>query len=79
MDALSRAYKDVKKSNPTVTTKLPVQAFVTDAADMQAIGIESLVFGPGDWKYAPDESISIQDMHDAAQIYLNTAYELPLR
>ncbi len=79
MDALSRAYKDVKKSNPTVTTKLPVQAFVTDAADMQAIGIESLVFGPGDWKYAPDESISIQDMRDAAQIYLNTAYELPLR
>jgi acetylornithine deacetylase/succinyl-diaminopimelate desuccinylase-like protein len=46
---------------------------------MSAIGLEALVFGPGDWKYLPDEFISIKDMGDAAQIYLNTAYELPLR
>ena len=69
----------VRGMKPILTTAMPNQAFVTDAADMQAGGLESLVFGPGDWKYVSDEYISIKDMHDAAQIYLNTAYELPLR
>jgi acetylornithine deacetylase/succinyl-diaminopimelate desuccinylase-like protein len=79
MTALSDSYKKVRGSEIEVTTKMPTQAFVTDTADMAAIGLESLVFGPGDWKYLPDEYISIKDMGDAAQIYLNTAYELPLR
>jgi len=79
MTALSDSYKKVRGSAIEVITKMPTQAFVTDTADMSAIGLESLVFGPGDWKYLPDEYISIKDMGDAAQIYLNTAYELPLR
>ena len=79
MSALERAYLGVRGMKPILTTAMPNQAFVTDAADMQAGGLESLVFGPGDWKYVSDEYISIKDMHDAAQIYLNTAYELPLR
>jgi len=79
MDAISGAYVKVRNAKPRVTTQMPNQAFVTDAADMAAVGLESLVFGPGDWKYAPDEFISIKDMTDAAQIYLNTLYELPLR
>ena len=79
MTALSDSYKKVRGSAIEVVTKMPTQAFVTDTADMSAIGLESLVFGPGDWKYLPDEYISIKDMGDAAQIYLNTAYELPLR
>ena len=79
MSSLERAYSGVRGVKPNLTTAMPNQAFVTDAADMQASGLESLVFGPGDWKYVSDEYISIKDMHDAAQIYLNTAYELPLR
>jgi acetylornithine deacetylase/succinyl-diaminopimelate desuccinylase-like protein len=79
MTALKNSYKKVRGSEIEVTTKMPTQAFVTDTADMSAIGLEALVFGPGDWKYLPDEFISIKDMGDAAQIYLNTAYELPLR
>ena len=79
MTALKNSYKKVRGSELEVTTKMPTQAFVTDTADMSAIGLEALVFGPGDWKYLPDEFISIKDMGDAAQIYLNTAYELPLR
>jgi acetylornithine deacetylase len=79
MTALSDSYKKVRGTAIEVVTKMPTQAFVTDTADMSAIGLESLVFGPGDWKYLPDEYISIKDMGDAAQIYLNTAYELPLR
>jgi acetylornithine deacetylase/succinyl-diaminopimelate desuccinylase-like protein len=58
---------------------MPTQAFVTDGADMASAGIETVVMGPGDWKYEPNEFISIKDMHDAALIYLQTAYELPLR
>jgi len=79
MTALSNSYKKVRGSEIEIITKMPTQAFVTDTADMSAIGLEALVFGPGDWKYLPDEFISIKDMGDAAQIYLNTAYELPLR
>lgn len=79
MTALGNSYKKVRGSEIEVITKMPTQAFVTDTADMSAIGLEALVFGPGDWKYLPDEFISIKDMGDAAQIYLNTAYELPLR
>ena len=79
MTALSNSYKKVRGSEIEVITKMPTQAFVTDTADMSAIGLEALVFGPGDWKYLPDEFISIKDMGDAAQIYLNTAYELPMR
>ena len=79
MTALSNSYKKIRGSEIEVITKMPTQAFVTDTADMSAIGLEALVFGPGDWKYLPDEFISIKDMGDAAQIYLNTAYELPMR
>jgi acetylornithine deacetylase/succinyl-diaminopimelate desuccinylase-like protein len=79
MTALGNSYKKVRGSEIEVITKMPTQAFVTDTADMSAIGLEALVFGPGDWKYLPDEFISIKDMGDAAQIYLNTAYELPMR
>ena len=70
---------DIRGQISPVSTAMPVQAFVTDAADMAAAGIESVVFGPGDWKYEPDESISIPDMVDAAKIYLATAFELPRR
>jgi succinyl-diaminopimelate desuccinylase len=79
MAALGSTFTKVTGVSPRITNEMPHQAFVTDAADMAAVGLESLVFGPGDWHYAPDEFISIKDMTDAAQIYLNTLYELPLR
>jgi acetylornithine deacetylase/succinyl-diaminopimelate desuccinylase-like protein len=79
MAALGSTFTKVTGVSPRITNEMPHQAFVTDAADMDAVGLESLVFGPGDWHYAPDEFISIKDMTDAAQIYLNTLYELPLR
>jgi hypothetical protein len=62
MTALSNSYKKVRGSEIEIITKMPTQAFVTDTADMSAIGLEALVFGPGDWKYLPDEFISIKDM-----------------
>jgi acetylornithine deacetylase/succinyl-diaminopimelate desuccinylase-like protein len=77
--ALQSVTASVRGEASPLSTSMPVQGFVTDAADMAAIGIESLVFGPGDWKYQPDEFISISDMVDAAKIYLGTAFQLPTR
>lgn len=79
ISAIDSASKKVRKTGIEISKSMPTQAFVTDGADMAAAGIETVVLGPGDWKYAPDEFISITDMHDAAEIYLQTAYELPLR
>ena len=77
--AIDGAFRKVRNQGAVISRALPTQAFVTDGADMAAAGLETVVLGPGDWKYAPDEFISITDMHDAALIYLQTAYELPLR
>ena len=77
--AIDGAFRKVRNHSVTISKAMPTQAFVTDGADMAAAGLETVVLGPGDWKYAPDEFISIKDMHDAARIYLQTAYELPLR
>jgi acetylornithine deacetylase/succinyl-diaminopimelate desuccinylase-like protein len=77
--AIDGAFRKVRNQSAEISKSMPTQAFVTDGADMAAAGLETVVLGPGDWKYAPDEFISITDMHDAALIYLQTAYELPLR
>ena len=52
------------------------QSFVTDAVDMAQAGIETLVYGPAAWHYAPDEYIDIDEMTDAARVYLATAARL---
>jgi acetylornithine deacetylase len=76
LEALGSAHERVRGSAPVVTSRLPGQAFVTDAADMQALGVETLVYGPCDWFYAPDESVPVEDLADAARVYLETALAL---
>jgi len=79
IQALNSSFQKVRGHAVEISRAMPTQAFVTDGADMAAAGLETVVMGPGDWKYAPDEFISIKDMHDAARIYAQTAFELPLR
>ncbi len=43
---------------------------------MQAAGIESVVYGPAEWHYAPDEFIDVDEMADAARVYLAAAIHL---
>jgi acetylornithine deacetylase/succinyl-diaminopimelate desuccinylase-like protein len=76
VDALSAAHARIRGSAPTITSRLPGQAFVTDAADMQALGVETLVYGPCDWHYVPDESVAVDELVDAARVYLATALAL---
>jgi acetylornithine deacetylase/succinyl-diaminopimelate desuccinylase-like protein len=76
VDALAGAHRDVCGKEAQLTSRLPGQAFVTDAADMSAAGIETVVYGPADWKFAPDESVEIDELVDAAKVYLGTAMRL---
>jgi acetylornithine deacetylase/succinyl-diaminopimelate desuccinylase-like protein len=76
IDSLVEVHTLVRGTAPQITSRLPGQAFVTDAADMVAAGIPSVVYGPADWHYAPDEFIDIDEMTDAARIYLGTAIAL---
>ncbi len=75
-DALSGAHRAVRGSAPGVDVDPGSRRFVTDATDLQAAGIESLVYGPSAWHLGPDEAIEIAEMTDAARVYLVTAARL---
>jgi acetylornithine deacetylase/succinyl-diaminopimelate desuccinylase-like protein len=75
-DALSAAHRQVRGADVDVDVDSAAQTFVTDAVDMAVAGIETLIYGPGAWHYVPDESIEIDEMADAARVYLATAGQL---
>jgi acetylornithine deacetylase/succinyl-diaminopimelate desuccinylase-like protein len=75
-DALRAGHRDVYGAEPAVNAEKAAQSFVTDAVDMAHAGIETLIYGPGSWHFAPDEYIEIDEMARAAQVYLATAYRL---
>ena len=76
IDALRLAHRLVRKGELRVNVDRGCQAFVTDAVDMQAAGIESVVYGPAEWHFAPDEFVSVEEMSDAARVYLAAAAHL---
>jgi acetylornithine deacetylase/succinyl-diaminopimelate desuccinylase-like protein len=76
IDALRVAHRLVRKAELRTNVDQGCQAFVTDAVDMQAAGIESVVYGPAEWHYAPDEFIDVAEMADAARVYLAAAIHL---
>ena len=76
MEALSAAHLRVRGEPVGVNVDTAAQCFVTDAVDMLQAGIETLVYGPAAWHYEPDEFIEIDEMVDAAKVYLATAANL---
>ena len=76
VDALRAAHRLVRKDALRVNADQGCQAFVTDAVDMLAAGIESVVYGPAEWHFAPDEFIDVDEMADAARVYLAAAFSL---
>ena len=76
MDALSAGHQQVRGHPVQVNVDTAAQTFVTDAVDMAVGGVETLIYGPGAWHYAPDEYIDIDEMVDAARVYLATAANL---
>jgi len=75
-DALSAGHRAIYGSDPAVNAERAAQSFVTDAVDMAQAGVETLIYGPGSWHFAPDEYIDVDEMAKAAHVYLATAYQL---
>ena len=73
IDAISAAQTAIVGHSPRVTNELPGQAFVTDAADLAAAGLETVVYGVGAWYYAPDEWVWIDHLAGSARVYLAVA------
>ena len=73
IDAISAAQAAIVGHVPRVTNELPGQAFVTDAADLVAAGLETVVYGVGAWYYAPDEWVWIDHLAGSARVYLAVA------
>ena len=76
VDAIAAAHKAVTGAAPRITNDLPGQAFVTDAAALSEAGLATVVYGAGDWHYAPDEWVSVQELADSARVYLAVAMTL---
>lgn len=76
VETLASVHTAVRGEAPRITSELPGQAFVTDAADMAAAGLESVVYGVGDWHHAPNQFVEVQDLVDSARIYLAMALSL---
>ncbi|HEV7762636.1 MAG TPA: M20/M25/M40 family metallo-hydrolase [Acidimicrobiales bacterium] len=73
VDAITAAHAATRGAPPRITNELPGQAFVTDAADMAAAGLDTVVYGVGEWHHAPDEWIDVDELADSARVYLAVA------
>jgi acetylornithine deacetylase/succinyl-diaminopimelate desuccinylase-like protein len=71
--ALSSAHSLVRGAPPAFASGLEQHAFVTDAPDLARAGITTVGYGPGPWRYQPDEWIELDQLLDAPRIYLATA------
>jgi acetylornithine deacetylase/succinyl-diaminopimelate desuccinylase-like protein len=76
VDAIVAAHTAVRGQAPRITSELPGQAFVTDAADLAAAGLDTVVYGASQWHYAPDEYVEIDELADSARVYLAVAATL---
>src|SRR3990172_12507673 len=75
-DALAFAHRLVRNEEIEGNVDRGAQAFVTDAVDMTAAGIESVVYGPAEWHHAPDAFVDVDEMVDASRVYLAAAIRL---
>lgn len=74
--ALSSAHLLVRGAPPEFASGLEQHAFVTDAPDLARFGLPTVGYGPGPWRYQPDEWIELDELLDAPRIYLATALGL---
>lgn len=66
---VQQAHRTITGRDPHVTDGLPASAYVTDAADLSRAGITTVVYGPGDWRAGPEESVLATDLVAAARVY----------
>jgi acetylornithine deacetylase/succinyl-diaminopimelate desuccinylase-like protein len=73
VEAILNAHADAFGTATKVTSEMPGQSFVTDAADMAHAGLDTVVYGVGEWHHAPDQSVGIAEMANSARVYLSVA------
>jgi acetylornithine deacetylase/succinyl-diaminopimelate desuccinylase-like protein len=54
---------------PPIDDGLPVSSYVTDSSDLVKAGIPTAIYGPGDWRGEPDETIAVADLVTATRTY----------
>jgi succinyl-diaminopimelate desuccinylase len=74
--ALQAGHRSVLGVEASVDVDAAAMRFVTDASDLSRRGLETAVYGPGTWRYVPDEGIEIAEMVAASKVYLATACHL---
>jgi len=70
---VSAAHRLVRGSEPEFASGLEQTAFVTDAPDLARFGLSTVGYGPGPWRYQPDEFIELDELLDAPRVYLASA------
>jgi acetylornithine deacetylase/succinyl-diaminopimelate desuccinylase-like protein len=76
VEAIAAAHTAVRGEAPRITSELPGQAFVTDAASLAEAGLATVVYGASQWHFAPDEYVDIHELADSARVYLAVAATL---
>ena len=76
VEAMAAAHRMVRGAELEINVDRGTQAFVTDASDLAMAGIESVVYGPAEWHHAPHSFIDVDEMTDAARVYLAAAIHL---
>lgn len=74
--AISMAHQIVRGTRPMVSSGAPMDAAVTDAAEMARAGVETVIYGPGRWRYQAEESVPVDEIVDAARAFVATAFVL---
>ena len=67
------AHTTVTGTPPPVDDGLPVSSYVTDSSDIMRAGIPTAIYGPGDWRGEPDETIAVADLVTATRTYATAA------
>jgi acetylornithine deacetylase len=67
---LIEAHTAITGTAPLVDASSSAEVFCTAAADLDAYGIDTVVYGPGEFKWQPNESIALTDLVVASRVYL---------
>lgn len=77
VDRLAHAYRRAYGADMAFGFTTPANRFfATDAAHLEAAGVPSLVFGPGEWKVGPDEAVSLSEAARYAATLVDLAVSL---
>lgn len=76
IDSITASHTVAFGSAPRITNELPGQSFITDAADLARAGLETVVYGVGEWHDAPDQFVEIEELAACARVCLAVAASL---